>query len=90
MEKETADHMIKMKARNFISLIVSIIVVTNSFSIIYGKVLRSEAHDLEIEEKREYDRARNDRKLKNTVEYERLLDNYEDCQKELKECKESK
>lgn len=42
---ETADEIIRMKARNFISLIVSIILVTNSFSIIYQKVLRNEEND---------------------------------------------
>ena len=81
MEKETQDEMIKMKVRTFIGLIVSLIVTTNSFSIIYQKILR-------FEEQQAYDIERSDRKDRRILEEAKQHYLVEGLQQQLKECKD--
>ena len=81
MEKETQDEMIKMKVRTFIGLIVSLIVTTNSFSIIYQKILRYEAQQA-------YDIERSDRKDRRILEEAKQHYLVEGLKQQLKECKD--
>lgn len=79
--KETSDEMIHMKVRNFIALLISVITITNSFSIVWQKILRTE-------EQQAYNKDRADRiaerKLEEAKEYyhiQQLKQELEDCKK---------
>lgn len=54
MEKESSDEMVKLKVRTFIGLLISVITITNSFTLLYNKI-----H--ENERLREYNKERADR-----------------------------
>jgi len=80
MEKETSDEMIHLKVRTFIALIISVITVTNSFTIIYQKIDRNE--ELQVYNKERADRIA-DRKLEEAKSYYHL----KELEKELEICK---
>lgn len=79
-DKEVHDEMIKFKVRTFISLIISVIMVTNSFSIIYQKILRGEE---EVKYNKERADRIADRKLKEAKDYHDRLT----LERQLKDCK---
>ena len=79
-ETETADSMIKMKARNFFSMLAVVIVTTNSVSFIYQKVLRNE-------EQREYDRERSNRVAENKMKEAKDYHDKKALETELYNCK---
>jgi len=81
--RETGEELIKMKVRNFVSLIISLIVVTNSFSIIYQKVLRNEENDAYNRERAE--RYADRKKNEAVLEIEMIM-----LKQELKDCQDSK
>lgn len=82
-DTETSDEMIKLKVRTFIGLLISVITVTNSFTLIYNMV-----H--ENAELREYNKKRADRvaerKKQEAIDYYKM----ETLKTELKLCKETK
>jgi hypothetical protein len=81
--KETSDEMVHMKVRTFIALLISVITVTNSFSIIYQKIQRTE-------EQQAYNKERADRiaerKLQEAKEYYHL----KELEAQLEKCKKNK
>lgn len=66
MEKEIQDTMVQMKLRSLVTLVGAAVLITNSFNIIYSKVLRNE-------EERAYERERADRKFKNERERDAFI-----------------
>ena len=53
-KKETSDEMVNLKVRTFIALLISVITITNSFSIVWQKIQRTE-------EQQKYNKERADR-----------------------------
>ena len=82
-EKETSDEMIRMKARTFVAMLFSIIVGTNSLSIIYQKIERNA-------EQQAYDKERGDRKDERILEEGKIHLKITNLERDLKECQESK
>lgn len=78
--KETSEGMFVMKWRNFVVMLGSLIIGTNTFT---GLIFNQEQNTLQIE----YNKERADRKQKNSIIYERLLDDKEDLEKALNDCK---
>lgn len=82
-KKETSDEMISLKVRTFIGLLVSVITVTNSFTLVYQKIHRNE-------EVQEYNKQRSDkiseRKKQEAIDYYNMTT----LKKELENCKQSK
>lgn len=79
--EETGEKMFVMKWRNFVVMLGSLIVGTNTFT---GLIFNQDQNTLQIK----YNKERADRKLENTIEFERLLDEKQDLEKELKNCKD--
>ena len=82
-EKETQDEMIKMKVRTFIGLILSLIIGTNSFSIIYQKIQRNE-------DQIKYNKERSDRINKRMVDEADMIMKINNLERDLRDCKNSK
>lgn len=78
--EETGEKLFVMKWRNFVVMLASLIIGTNTFT---GLIFNQDRNTEEIG----YNKERSDRKLKNSIKYERLLDDKEDLEKELKYCK---
>lgn len=78
-EKETQDEMIKMKVRTFVGLILSLVIGTNSFSIIYQKVLRTEDQQV-------YERERSDKKDKRLLEDMKVHTEITNLKRDLNHC----
>jgi len=78
--EETGEKMFVMKWRNFVVMLASLIIGTNTFT---GLIFNQDKNTEDIE----YNKTRADRKLKNSIKYERLLDDKEDLEKELIKCK---
>lgn len=81
--KETSDEMVHMKVRTFIALLVSVITVTNSFSIVWQKIQRNE--ELQHYNKERSDRVA-ERKKQEAIEYYHL----KQLEIELENCKNQK
>ena len=80
MEKETSDEMVNLKVRTFIALLISVITVTNSFSIVWQKIQRTEQQQAYNKERA--DRIA-DRKLQEAKDYYYI----EGLKTQLEECK---
>jgi len=82
-DKETSDEMISLKVRTFIGLLVSVITVTNSFTLVYQKIHRNE-------EVQRYNKDRADkiseRKKQEAIDYF----HFTTLKKELELCKKNK
>ena len=78
-KKETTDEMVSLKVRTFIGLIISIITITNSFTLIYQKIDRNA-------ETQEYNKDRSDRvsdrKKQEAIAYYQM----ESLKQQLKNC----
>ena len=78
-KKETTDEMVSLKVRTFIGLIISIITITNSFTLIYQKKHRNA-------ETQEYNKDRSDRvadrKKQEAIAYYQM----ESLKQQLKNC----
>ena len=78
-KKETTDEMVSLKVRTFIGLIISIITITNSFTLIYQKIHRNA-------ENQEYNKDRSDRvsdrKKQEAIAYYQM----ESLKQQLKHC----
>ena len=83
LKKETSEEMISLKVRTFIGLLVSVITVTNSFTLVYQKIHRNE-------DKQEYNKIRADkiaeRKKQEAISYFEM----KTLRKELEMCKKIK
>jgi len=81
--KETSDEMISLKVRTFIGMLISVITITNSFTLVYQKIHRNE-------DKQEYNKIRSDkiseRKKQEAIAHFEL----ETLKKELELCKKLK
>jgi hypothetical protein len=82
-EKETSDEMVNLKVRTFIALLISVITITNSFSIVWQKIQRTE-------EQQEYNKERADRIAERTVQESKDYYHIEELKQELKQCLQSK
>jgi hypothetical protein len=84
MEKKTTDeHIFSMKYRNFVLMLFSLIVGTNTGT---GLIFNQEQNTMQIE----YNKDRSDRKLKSAIEKAKLELRIETLEKELKYCKDGK
>jgi len=84
MEKKTTDeHIFSMKYRNFVLMLFSLIVGTNTGT---GLIFNQEQNTMQIE----YNKERSDRKLKSAIEKAKLELTIETLEKELKYCKDAK
>jgi predicted patatin/cPLA2 family phospholipase len=78
--KETSDEMVNLKVRTFIALLISVITVTNSFSIVWQKIQRTE-------EQQKYNKERADRIAERQLEESKDYYHIEELKQELKQCK---
>ena len=84
MEKKTTDeHIFSMKYRNFVLMLFSLIVGTNTGT---GLIFNQEQNTMQIE----YNKERSDRKLSAAIEKAKLELTIETLEKELKYCKDAK
>jgi len=81
--KETSEGMFTMKWRNFIPLIISIVIGTNSMSIIYQNIIRNE-------QQIKYNKERADRISSRQLEEAKLYHDIQVLKQELKQCQEQK
>ena len=81
MEKETSDEMVNLKVRTFIALLISVITVTNSFSIVWQKIQRTE-------EQQKYNKERADRISERSIQESKDYYHIQDLKQELLQCKE--
>lgn len=79
-EKETSDEMVNLKVRTFIALLISVITVTNSFSIVWQKIQRTE-------EQQTYNKERADRISERAIAEAKDYYHIQELKQELKECK---
>lgn len=82
-EKETSDEMVNLKVRTFIALLISVITITNSFSIVWQKIQRTEEQQL-------YNKERADRIAERTVQESKDYYHIEELKQELKQCQQNK
>ena len=78
--KETSDEMISLKVRTFIGMLISVITVTNSFTVIYNKIDRNQ-------EQITYERDRADKITKRKAQEAKDYYLVQELKKELQECK---
>ena len=80
--KETSDEMVNLKVRTFIALLISVITVTNSFSIVWQKIQRTEEQQM-------YNKDRADRIADRQLQ--EAKDHYylQELKQELKQCKDA-
>ena len=83
MEKETSDEMVNLKVRTFIALLISVITVTNSFSIVWQKIQRTE-------EQQNYNKERADRIADRLLQESKDYYHIQELKQELKECKDDR
>lgn len=82
MESKTTDeHIFSMKYRNFVLMLFSLVVGTNTGT---GLIFNQEQNTIQIE----YNKERSDRKLKSAIEKAKLELQIETLEKELKYCKD--
>ena len=81
MENTTDEHIFSMKYRNFVLMLFSLVVGTNTGT---GLIFNQEQNTLKIE----YNNERHDRKIKSAIEKAKLELRIETLEKELKYCKE--
>ena len=78
--KETSDEMVKLRVRTFIGLLVSVIAITNSFTLVYQKIHSNE-------ELQHYNKERAD-KISERKKQEAILHfEMETLKTELENCK---
>ena len=80
-EKTTDEHIFSMKYRNFVLMLFSLIVGTNTGT---GLIFNQEQNTQQIE----YNKDRSDRKLESAIEKAKLELRIETLEKELEYCKE--
>ncbi len=83
MEKTTDEHIFSMKYRNFVLMLFSLIVGTNTGT---GLIFNQEQNTIQIE----YNKERSDRKLKSAIEKSKLEVTIETLEKELKYCRDER
>tara|TARA_R100001086_G_scaffold242402_2_gene170085 strand:+ start:2550 stop:2804 length:255 start_codon:yes stop_codon:yes gene_type:complete len=83
MIKETQEGMFIMKWRNFIPMMISVIIGTNSFSIIYQNIKQNE---LEIQ----YNKERADRIAERKAEESKDYHDLQILKQRLKDCEKEK
>jgi hypothetical protein len=79
--KTTDEHIFSMKYRNFVLMLFSLVVGTNTGT---GLIFNQEQNTIQIE----YNKERSDRKLKSAIEKAKLELQIETLEKELKYCKD--
>lgn len=82
MDKETQDEMVKMKLRSFVALVIAVITITNSFSLGWQKILRTE-------EQQNYNKERADRIAKRILDEAKAYHENQILRTELEKCKEN-
>ena len=80
-DKTTDEHIFSMRYRNFVLMLFSIVVGTNTGT---GLIFNQEQNTIQIE----YNKERSDRKLKSAIEKAKLELTIETLEKELKYCKD--
>ena len=80
-EKTTDEHIFSMKYRNFVLMLFSLVVGTNTGT---GLIFNQEQNTIQIE----YNKERSDRKLKSAIEKSKLEATIETLEKELEYCKD--
>mgnify|MGYP000898489354 CR=1 FL=1 len=77
--KETSDEMISLRARTFIGLLVSVIAVTNSFTLVYQKIHRNEELQLYNKERSDKIAERKKQEAISHFEMETLKTKLKNC-----------
>lgn len=80
-DKTTDEHIFSMKYRNFVLMLFSLIVGTNTGT---GLIFNQEQNTIQIE----YNKDRSDRKLKSAIEKSKLEATIAILEKELQYCKD--
>jgi len=80
-DKTTDEHIFSMRYRNFVLMLFSIVVGTNTGT---GLIFNQEQNTIQIE----YNKERSDRKLKSAIEKAKLELTIETLEKQLKYCKD--
>ena len=83
MKKTTDEHIFSMKYRNFVLMLFSLIVGTNTGT---GLIFNQEQNTIQIE----YNKERSDRKLKGAIEKSKLEGTIETLEKELQYCRDER
>jgi hypothetical protein len=81
-DKTTDEHIFSMKYRNFVLMLFSLIIGTNTGT---GLIFNQEQNTIQIE----YNKERSDRKLKSAITKAKLELTIETLEKELEYCKEN-
>ena len=82
-DKTTDEHIFSMKYRNFVLMLFSLVVGTNTGT---GLIFNQEQNTMQIE----YNKERSDRKLSAAIDKAKLELTIETLEKELKYCKDGK